>query len=369
MRVFAGLMLAALVFVQVPVVEQGFPELTPGVARRLDAAVRRVMGTAAVPGAIVGLHVPGKGAYVRAFGLADQVSGARMSPDLYMRIGSVTKTFTVTAVLQLADRGALSLDDPIGEYVGGVPNGSRITLRHLAAMRSGLHDYSADEAFGKILLADPKRAFAPRELLAYSFKHPVRFRPGERHQYSNTDMILLGLAVEKAGGLPLAAYLERNILKPAGLTRTFLPPGAALPKPYAHGYTDQTVTGAITDATGWNPSWGWAAGGMVSTLQDLRTWARVLATGALLLPKTHAERVRTDPGGYGLGLIDAHGWIGHNGSLPGYEAVAVYLPEERATLVVLLNTDVVHRDTEPSTLVARAITDVVTPGRPYRLPG
>lgn len=105
----------------------------------------------------------------------------------------------------------------------------------------------------------------------------------------------------------------------------------------------------------------------------MRTWAGVLATGTLLSPATQAERLRTAPSnlpdtGYGLGIFDAHGWIGHNGSLPGYEALVIYLPEGKATLVVLLNTDTDYRGSEPSTLFGEAITRVVTPQHVYSLP-
>lgn len=119
-----------------------FPRLTPAVAAELDGAIRGVMEKAKVPGVLVSLSAPGKGEYVRAFGVADKATGAPMATDLYMRMGSETKTFTVTALLQLVDDGLVGLDDPIGTYVPGVPNGDRITLRELAGMRSGLFNYS-----------------------------------------------------------------------------------------------------------------------------------------------------------------------------------------------------------------------------------
>ncbi|MEW2439618.1 serine hydrolase domain-containing protein, partial [Streptomyces caniferus] len=118
--------------------------------QQLDAVVQRIMREANIPGVTVGLWTP-DGNYVRSFGLADQSNGQAMSPDLYTRIGSVTKTFTVTALLQLVDRHKVNLDDPIGKYVEGVPNGSKITLRELAGMRSGLFNYSKDEAFYEAL--------------------------------------------------------------------------------------------------------------------------------------------------------------------------------------------------------------------------
>lgn len=350
-----------------------FPELTPAVASRLDTAIRQVMRETKAPGVIVGLSASGKGTYVRAFGVADKATGAPMKPDLSMRIGSETKTFTVTALLELVDQGKAGLDDPIAKYVDGVPNGDRITLRDLAGMRSGLYDYSDDKAFSKALITNPRRPFTPRELLAYSFEHPVQFQPGARFQYSNTNIILLGLVVEKVGGLPLHEFIQRNVLEPAGLRHTVLPTGAAFPNPHAHGYTNQTASGAVEDATDWNPSWGWAAGAMISNLQDLRAWARVLATGTLLTPKTQAERLRTRPttipgAGYGLGVFNVRSWIGHNGSLPGYQSLTVYLPEEQATLVILINTDISHDGAQPSTLFGKAITRIVTPDHVFDLP-
>ncbi len=350
-----------------------FPELTPAVAARLDKAIKDVMKEAGVPGVTVALSAPGKGTYLRSFGVADKATGQPMNPGLYMRIGSETKTFTVTALLELVDRGKVELDDPISRYVDGVPNGDKITLRDLAAMRSGLFNYSADEDFYEALTSDPDRQFTPQELLDYAFRHPVQFQPGARFDYCNTNTILLGLVVEKAGGMPLDEFVQKNVVEPAGLRHTLFPADASFPSPHAHGYTNQTASGGVEDATDWNPSWGWAAGAMISDLQDMRTWARVLATGTLLTPETQAERLKVYPSGapgsgYGLGLFDIQGWIGHNGSLPGYQSLTIYLPEAKATLVVLLNTDVVHENSAPSTLLGRAITRIVTPDHVYDIP-
>ncbi|MET9320390.1 serine hydrolase domain-containing protein [Streptomyces sp. NPDC003038] len=356
-----------------PSPDGAFTELTPAVARQLDAAVRQVMREAQVPGVMVGLWTPDKGSYVRAFGVADKSTGQPMTTGLNMRIGSETKTFTVTALLELVDQGKVGLDDPIAKYVDGVPNGDEITLRDLAGMRSGLFNYSMDEDFFEALTSDPRRPFTPQQLLSYSFKHPVQFQPGEKFEYSNTNLILVGLVVEKAGGQPLHEFIEQHVLEPAGLHRTVFPADAAFPEPHAHGYTNQTASGKTEDATDWNPSWGWAAGAMISDLHDLRSWARTLAQGTLLTPATQAERLKTGPteipgAGYGLGIFNVQGWIGHNGSLPGYESLVVYLPESRATMVVLLNTDILHGGSEPSTSFGQAITRIVTPDHVYNLP-
>ncbi|MFD9480410.1 MULTISPECIES: serine hydrolase domain-containing protein [Streptomyces] len=350
----------------------GFAQLTPAVTRRLDAAIRKVLAEAKIPGVIVAVSAPGKGDYVRSFGIADKATGAPMTPNLNMRIGSVTKTFTVTALLELVDQGKVALDDPIGTYIAGVPNGDRITLRELAGMRSGLFNYSADEDFYKALTSNPDRPFTPQELLGYSFKHPVLFEPNAKFSYCNTNLILLGLVVEKVSGVPLGRFIDREVVGPAGLKHTLFPTGPEFPSPHARGYTNQTASGKVEDATDWNPSWGWAAGAMISDLPDLRSWAKTLATGTLLTPATQAQRldvVDALPGtGYGLGIFNVQGWIGHNGSLPGYGSLVLYLPESKATLVVLVNTDIGYQGQEPSTLFGEAITKIVTPDRVYTLP-
>ncbi|MFF8404614.1 serine hydrolase domain-containing protein [Streptomyces sp. NPDC015684] len=357
----------------------GVRALTPAVARQLDTSVERVMREANVPGVTVGIWTPGQPDYVRSFGVADKASGRKMTPDLFMRIGSETKTFTVTALLQLADQGKVGLDDPIGRYVDGVPNGDRITLRQLAGMRSGLFNYTEDDDFFKALTSDPQRPFTPQQLLDYAFRHPVLFEPGQKFFYSNTNLILLGLVVEKESGQRLGDYFAQHILGPAGMKDTVFPTGSEFPAPHAQGYTDQTADGKVAETAGWNPSWGWAAGAMISTLDDLHTWAPTVATGQLpdgrrmISPAMQKQRLVTPatpiPGaGYGLGIFDVQGWIGHNGSLPGYESLTIYLPSTRTSVVVLLNTDIGHDDEEPSTLVGQAVTRIISPQHVFDLP-
>ena len=348
-------------------------EVNPDLAQRLDSTINQAMTDASIPGAIVGVWGP-EGHYVRAFGVADKATRAPMKTDFYHRIGSVTKTFTVTAVLQLADQDKLSLDDPIAKYIDDVPNGDTITLHQLAGMRSGLVNYTSTTGFQQAIFADPQRDFTPQEVLAYAFAEPPVFPPGEGLQYSNTNTILLGLVVEKVSWQTLPDYIRHHILVPLDLQDTSFPTSNAFPTPHAQGYTNQTADGAEAVATDWDPSWGWAAGAMISTLEDLHRWAPELATGRLLSPDMQRQRLQTvnAPGlppqdGYGLGIFNLAGWIGHNGSLPGYQTVAVQLPEEQRTLVILVNTDIGNPGSEPGTALATAITTVITPDHVYSL--
>ncbi|MFE3496175.1 serine hydrolase domain-containing protein [Streptomyces sp. NPDC059175] len=356
-------------------------QFDPATVERLDAAITDTMERTGIPGVSVGVWIPGRGTYEKSFGVSDTSTGTPMKTDMHMRIGSVTKTFTVTGLLQLVDQRKVGLDDLIDKYVPGVPQGGHISLRELAEMRSGLFNYTDDEKWEQSLRDDPQRSYTPQELLDYSFAHRLNFPPGSKWQYSNTNTVLLGLVIEKVSGQPLGAYLEEHVYAPLKLQQTSLPTNAALPEPYAHGYTDDTQPGAPTatatgdtvDATHWDPSWAWAAGAMVSTLDDLHTWVPALVDGRLLKPATQKQRLAFGPTGipnvsYGLGVMRVNGWIGHNGELPGYETLAVQLPGQQATLVILINSDDDYRGQSLSTLMGRAVTSVVTPDNVFDIP-
>jgi D-alanyl-D-alanine carboxypeptidase len=347
----------------------------------LTAAIERVMRQASIPGALVGVWQRGYAPYVKAFGVRNKATGQPMRTNLYMRIGSETKTFVGTALLQLVDRGKVGLDRPISSYIAGVPHGNAITIRELADMRSGLLNYTSNLAFARAWFAAPRRKWTPRQLLAHGFSKPALFPPGTGYDYSNTNTVLLGLVVQKVSHEPLAAYIKRHILRPDHLTHTSFPIGAEFPAPHAQGYTNNTVkclvSGGracrrIVNATSWSPSWGWAAAAMISTLGDLRSWARDVATGRLLTPAPQRQRLRFNATGarhvgYGLALSNSNGWLGHTGGVPGYQSLTIYLPSARATVVALINTNI-NPPGARTPLVNRlgqSITRIITPRRAY----
>jgi D-alanyl-D-alanine carboxypeptidase len=341
----------------------------------LDAAISAKVQEMNIPGAIVGLSIPGRIEYVTAVGVSDTATGAPMTVADHTRIGSVTKTFTGTAVLQLVDQGRVRLTDPISMYVEGVPSGDQITLDMLGRMRSGLFNYSNDEAWQERFFAEAPTgpdAFAttPRELVDIAFRHPPNFAPNEEFEYSNTNTVLLGMVVTRVTGQSLPDYLRQHVIAPLGLGQTTWPANGAMPEPFTHGYVglpDDTVA----DATFWNPSWGDAAGAIISDLADMQHWAAALGRGTLLRPETQAQRIAGEaahPGvTYAFTIFDSHGWLGHNGDIPGYTTVTVYLPEQNATLVVFANSDV---PADPAAgQLATAVTSVATPDHVYNLSG
>ena len=179
------------------------------------------------------------------------------------------------------------------------------------------------------------------------------------------------MVVEKVTGLPLGDYLTQHVFGPLSLGQTSYPPNGLMPDPFTHGYTP-APDGDILDATFWNPSWADAAGKIVSTYADLKVWASALGKGALLNPVTQVQRLTTSaellPGvGYAFAIFNVHGWIGHNGDIPGYTTVLVYLPERDATLVVLANSDVPEAHSAGE--LATVVTEIVTPEHVYQLGG
>ncbi|ALU71468.1 beta-lactamase family protein [Rhodococcus erythropolis] len=337
---------------------------------QLDSIIDAAVNSTGIPGAMVGIWGP-DGNYVKVAGVADTATKAPMETDFYHRIGSVTKTFTVTALLQLVDEGKIGLDDPISQYVDGVMEGDAISLRHLTGMRSGLVDYTTSEQFVMEYLSDPRRTFTPEELVGYVKDLPLQLRPGTTVDYSNTNTILLGMVIEKVSGSKLSDVIDTKITTPLGMEHTSFPTTNAFPTPHAQGYTNQTLDESVTAATDWNPSWGGAAGAMISSLDDMRIWVPALAKGDLLTDDTQKQRLQTvnlsegdDSSGYGLGLFNSGGWIGHNGSLPGYKTVSVYLPEKDTTLVVFINTDI-DGETDLTSALMVPITKLISPDNVY----
>ncbi|WP_425383303.1 D-alanyl-D-alanine carboxypeptidase [Rhodococcus ruber] len=269
----------------------------------------------------------------------------------HTRIGSITKTFTVTAILQLMQDGKLSLDDPIGKYVPGLPNGDTATLRQLADMTSGIPSYTFDENFQNQLFGDPTKPWTPEQLLDIVRGDPPNFAPGEKWEYSNSNLIALGLVVEQVSGQSLGDYITERITEPIGMSETSFPDGTDIPSPHLDGVTEQgQPEGQTTDATNWDPSWAWAAGAMISTLDDLEIWAKAIGTGeGLYDQQTQDVRMssflyglppNTATAAYGLGLGDADGWLSHTGELPGFNTYFGYNQDTRDIILVAVNSDI-----------------------------
>jgi len=349
--------------------------LTSATKESLGHALRSSFEKTRAPGVIAGVWVGNKSwtgnVWTTKFG-----KGAKPSNSDHTRIGSVTKTFTGTVILQLVEEGKLRLDESIAKWFPEAPEAAHITIRELGDMSSGIDTYTADETITDKYFADPTRSWKPSELIAGGLSQPLKFAPGTGFFYSDTNTLMLGQIAEAVTGKSIGALLRERIFAPLKLKGTSFPTTSKLPSPFWNGYTDQSVNGngPLRNSTNWSPTFAWAAGAIVSTLPDLHRWAVAMGTGSLLSPAMQKQRLKPNPhsvaGGraYLFCLGSDHGWLTHTGDIPGYNSTVAYLPKAKATIVVLTDTDAEANDPAagepalPAPFIFSALAKVLTPG-------
>ncbi|MGD0282898.1 MAG: serine hydrolase domain-containing protein [Dissulfurispiraceae bacterium] len=333
----------------------------------MDNALR----TNNVPGLILAFKLPGRTTWVGASGFSDLSTGAPMTGNDVLRIGSISKTFVATEVIYLAQEGYFSLDDPIAKWLPQVTsmlpkyNWSAITIREVLDHTSGIYAYTADTTFQTDFAVDPLMQWTYPELLQIvnTDRGPL-FTPGTSWSYSNTDYTLLGMLIEQITGGAWEDEVASTCINRLGLQNTFIPKTGDVSMHstyFAHGYVnwesnfnaDSTVTipdslGFLTERTAEDPSFANSAGAVISTPSDLVVWGRELALGGTILNPTYqAQRLtyfelsKIDPGyagyGYGLGIMHEGPLLGHRGQIYGYDCTVQYLPSQDTTFAACLN--------------------------------
>lgn len=345
-------------------------QLSPSIQNAITKAVTKELaafgGSQPVPGAVIGVWVPGKGAFVKGFGFANLATHQPMALDDKFRIGSNTKTFVATVLLQLVDEKKLSLDDTIASFGLGIsiPNANRITLRELADMRSGIID--AYQVPGVQQKSDTWWAQqTPRAWVALAGKQPPLFPPGTKYNYSNTNWLILGLIIEKVTHDTIEREIDNRILVPMKLQQTSFPTTSTMPTPYAHGYTLES--GKWVDQTSTiPPSVSWAAGAMISDMGDMRRWVKAYVTGTTNSAATQKERLAclwTGEGNlsFGLGIGCSAGWYGYTGGITGYNTGAYYMPATGITIVAFVSSQVEKPFPGVANAIFRDLARIVTP--------
>lgn len=319
---------------------------------------------AGVPGAVLVVDDPQSDPITVVSGVADTESGRPIRADDRLRIGSLTKPYVAAVVLQLDEEGVLSLDDSVERLLPKLlPNGDEITVRDLLGHRSGLYEYEEDpRVLAPYLRGDYDYTWEPRELIRIATQHEPTAEPGTKVVYSNTNYTVLGLLVEAATDHSLRSELEERIFAPLGLEQTSFAEDGELEAPYAHGY----LAGGkqLLDVTAISPSHYWAAGNIVATAGDVARFYEALMEGELL-DEDSMEAMTTfvdEAPGLSRGLGPAHGetecgtWTGHDGSVPGYDAVARNLDSGRQ--VVLLMNSVTMGDQIGGPAAQKALAEV-----------
>ncbi|MCA6095522.1 beta-lactamase family protein [Streptomyces sp. SCA3-4] len=328
----------------------------PRPAGFLQQAVNAIHGTGTV-GVLAEVRSSGTRHPARA-GTAELGTGRPVPWDGRFRIGSATKTFTATVVLQLVGEGRLSLDDTVEHWLPGVVQGNghdgrRVTVRQLLQHSSAIPDVLGDipalnSAAG--YRAERLRTYTPQELVALAMRHPAGKRPGT-WSYSNTNYILAGMIIRKVTGRSWADEVNARIIGPLGLTKTSTPgTSPSIPGPHAHGYR-AFGTGTTLDVTEFNPSAVGASGSIISSAHDLSRFYAALLDGRLLAPAQLGEMTTTVPApelgagaGYGLGLakLPLHcggSYFTHVGAVSGYRTQVGATPDATRTAVVLVTGD------------------------------
>ncbi len=348
---------------------------SPSVQSAIDAAVAKERdvygGSTPVPGVLVGVWDSKGDTYVRAYGSADLATHRALTPADHFRIGSNTKTFVISVLLQLVDEGKLELDDPLSKFALGVtiPNAEHITIRELCEMRSGLFEaYDTPEINPLKVTGD--MTFDPRTLVGWAVQQKPYFAPGTAYKYSNTNYLILGLVIESVTHDSVADQIRTRLLVPFGLTETSYPATQAMPVPWAHGY-GLGQQGDWEDVSNTIPvSLMGAAGEIISDVADMKRWVALYVTGKTNAAATQRERLNCIPIGegnlaFGLGIGCSAGWYGYTGGLPGYNTAGYYFPSSGVTIIawVTLQAD------KPAPGVANALfRDIATIMTPENIP-
>ena len=337
---------------------------TEGRDAALDRALKELVAMRGGPPGVIAVVQRGQLREVHTFGVANLKTERRMRIDDRMRIASAAKAFSGAAALSLVSKGALSLNDTIKERLPDQPDAwSEVTLRQLLNHTSGLPDFSQSPRFRDALLANLTKAPPPEKLLSFVKNKKLRFEPGSKYQYSNSDNIAVALMVEEATGRTYEGQLQEQVYGPLGLRKTTLPRGANLGKPYIHGYDNDPSAQPPEDysklvAAGWS----WASGGIVSTPADLNDFIRGYVRGELFDLRTRAQQRRVFKGGgseppgpgqnsAGLAIFRYEtkcGTVwGHTGNTSGYTQFMAASPNGRRSVTVSVNTQLTPENGAP----------------------
>lgn len=303
-----------------------------------------------IPGIIVGVWDKEKNLdYTFGAGYSDPNAHEPMNPGYHFRIGSNTKSFVVTAVLQLVDEGKLSLTDKLSKFLPVFPRANEVNIKQLCTMESGIFDYSQTEFFAEQLLNNPLKKWTPDELIEIAGQNPYVFNPGAQYGYSNTNTVLLGKIAEGLTNKSLGTLLSERFFIPLGLDSTYFAIDNLMPANYLKGwgtseYAPIPASSVPIDISEYyDMTWGWACGNNISTLQDVKTWVEKLVDGSMISDSLQQQRFTsnfTSKGftyGYGM-FTTGNGFWGHNGGVFGYSSVMMRLRGKDCTIVIGANT-------------------------------
>ncbi len=344
LRILCQALAIALAVCVFPARGQTGVALPAEISAKVDRAAQQVLTDTGVPSASIAIVMNGQITYVHAYGNARLNPVVPARPEMAYSIGSVSKQFTSTAMLMLAEQGKLSLDDKVAKYLPSLTRANEVTIRELLSHTSGYQDYWPQDYVPPFMT----RPITAAEILEMWARKPLDFDPGTKWQYSNTNYVIAGVIIEKVSGEPLLQFLQEHVftpLKMRGIENVDL---KALPETDATGYMRYAL-GPPRLAPKEGPGWLFAAGELAMPAEQLAKWDVGILQETLLKHATYKEmetEVKLKGGGatgYALGLstgdIDGHNVLRHGGEVSGFTSQNYVFPDDHAAIVVLTNQD------------------------------
>lgn len=327
------------------------PAVDEALAAKIDAVMSEVYKPGE-PGAAIIVRKNGRTIFRKGYGLADLELGVPVAPDMIFRLGSITKQFTAVSILMLAEQGKLGLQDEITKYLPDYPTqGRRITVEHLLTHTSGIQSYTDMPEWLPLWRKD----LTVKELVDLFKDKPMQFEPGERWAYNNSGYILLGAIIEKVSGETYEHFVESHIFKPLGMTGSCYGSTEHVIPRRVPGY--QSGKGGFVNAPYLSMTQPYAAGSLLSTVDDLAVWSDAVFSGKLVkkewLDKAFAPyKLKSgESSGYGYGWFFAdfagHRSVEHGGGINGFTSYEMTFPADKVFVAILTNSAVEGRDPEP----------------------
>jgi CubicO group peptidase (beta-lactamase class C family) len=329
-------------------------------AEAIIAIARDIMGKQDVKAVIVRVTIDGQEVVTEALG--ESMTGVPATTEMHFRNGAVAISYMSTLLLRLVDQQVVTLDDTIDAWLPDLPDADQVTLRMLANMTAGYPDFEKNAGFQEAYYADPFREWTAEERIEISLSVPRVFAPGTNWDYSHSNYVILGRALEKITGQPLDVALQEQVLGPMGLQNTVAWSTPEISEPVLHAFSSErrlalgipAGTRFYEESTYWNPSWSLAEGSIETTnIYDMATSAVAVGEGTLLSPESHQAQIAPDLFGfgaplegcptcrtlgktlnYGLGVVLTNSWIVQNPLFAGCGGVMAYLPSRKIAIAL-----------------------------------
>ncbi|WP_426271663.1 serine hydrolase domain-containing protein [Dyella kyungheensis] len=333
-------------------------DIDPALARRIDSDVQTVLQRTGTPGATLAIYRDGVAVYRHAYGLSDREHKTPATLSTHYEIGSITKQFTAAAILQLQAAGKLDVDAPLATYLPDAPHAKEVTLKQLLSHTSGMPEYLD----GPDVEAWAVKPATFDQIIARIKDKPLDFPPGSRWSYSNSGYALLGRVIERASHESYEQYVKTHLLAVAGMTHTYTVAEESSIPGMAKGY--RHADGKLEAAPTIHDTVGWAAGNLVSTVDELERWNVALKSGKIVRPADYALMTTPAPGStdYGLGLfvdtLDEQPRIGHTGGSFGFTSSNQYFPKQGIQVIAFTNSG---DNPEPGQMLVTAAFEAMYP--------